>query len=284
MARIAVSHPTSSDEPQGLEPLAVTTSHGLRMAQVCEPPARGPDSPEAALILGFHGGGGAAGRFAIRSGMAEAMLLKGQGTVFPQAEGHWADGRGNLEAGWPKDLEFMQQLIANSGARKLAVVGVSNGGMFALRLGCELEPPPAAVVAVSCAMPADYLTEAPAGAPVPVMLVGSPSDPIIPWGGGWMPRPDEDIPGGKFLSADETIAFWQRRNRVDRTVPPRTKSGFIGTIPVDIRCWSGAADVWQVVLNGAPHGWPARLPGMGLAGSLEDLVARFFAFYLEDER
>lgn len=273
-------HPSLLTEPRGLEPLALATAEGLRICHVAEPDLR--EARPQSLILGFHGGGGGAPRFAMRSGMAEALIELGQGSVYPQARSHWADGRTALEAGWADDLALIETLRERAGPLPMAAVGVSNGGMFALRLACELTPPLKAVVAVTAAMPADYFLEAPWGPPVPVMLVQAPMDPIIPWDGGEMPRAEEDSPGGRLLSADETLGFWLRRNRCEGA--PRKRQGFIGSMGVEISVWSGGADVWRVVLLGAGHGWPVREPGAPLHGSLEEMVARFLVWHCDRDR
>jgi polyhydroxybutyrate depolymerase len=260
--------------PDDLEPVAVLTETGLRIAHKLD----APKNRDGGLYLGFHGGTGNAALFATRSGLAEALHAQGQSSVFPQAKGHWCDGRLSLEGGWPDDLEFIEDLIRTSGPRPLGLVGLSNGAMFAQRLACELLPAPKALVMVMGAMPSDYFHEAPAGAPVHVMLATSPVDAVFPWGGGSMLYIDQETPGGNVLSADDTLAFWLRRNRATGATP-RRKLRYFGTRAVELRVWSGAADVWQVLLHETPHGWPERTETQPLEGSLEDLIARFLCHY-----
>lgn len=261
--------------PDDLEPLAILTESGLRVAHALEGPKSA--TPQG-LFLGFHGGGGNAALFATRPGLAEALYAMGQGSVFPQAINHWCDGRLPLESGWPADLEFVEHLIRNAGPMPLGLVGLSNGAMFAQRLACELLPAPRALAMVMAAMPVDYLHEAPAGAPVHVMLAPSPVDAVFPWGGGSMLYIDNETPGGEVLSADDTLAFWLRRNRATG-VQPRRKLRYFGKRPVELRVWSGAADVWQVLLHETAHGWPEREDHIPMEGSLEDLIARFLCHY-----
>ncbi len=269
---------TSINFSDQFEPLAILTDDGIRVAYAHEAPNSAPEQRQQRLFMGFHGGGGAAPLFAARSGMAEALFSHGQGSVFPQANGHWCDGRLALEGGWPSDLEFVRHLIRNAGPVPLGLVGISNGAMFVQRLACELLPAPKAAAMIMSAMPADFLHEAPAGDPVHVLLAPSPVDSIIPWGGGDMARFENETPGGVLLSADDTLAFWLRRNRAVGIVP-RRKVFYFGLRPVEIRMWSGAADVWQVILHETAHGWPERADNVPLTGSLEDLVARFLMHY-----
>jgi poly(3-hydroxybutyrate) depolymerase len=267
------------DLPDDLEPLAMLTEAGLRVAHSLAAPVGGAAAQNPALFLGFHGGTGHAPLFATRSGLAEALHALGYGSVFAQAKGHWCDGRAALEEGWADDLEFVQHLIRNAGPMPLGLVGLSNGGMFAQRLACELQPAAKALAMIMAPMPADFLHEAPAGDPVPGLIAASPVDAIIPWGGGEMLKIDNETPGGEVLSADDTLAFWLRRNRATG-VTPRRKVRYFGLRPVEIRVWSGAADVWQVILHETAHGWPERPDQVPLEGSLEDLIARFLCHYV----
>jgi len=265
--------------PQALRPLSVPTPQGLRLAHVA------PGVGAAGLrVLAFHGGGGDGRRFAGRARLHEALQGHVGSVVYPQAEGHWADGRVGVERGWPGDLALVQALA--SGA-PLCLAGASNGGMFALRLACELATPPAAVVAVSAAMPADLALRAPAGPPVPLMLVQWAEDPLLPWAGGHVaPRAGAGHgQRGRVLAAEETLAFWRARNRC--AGPPRHRQARISGQRAEIHAWtggSGGADLWRVILQGSGHGWPSRQPGAGLAGSLEQMAARFLIWFSQKDR
>lgn len=236
------------------------------------------------LILGMHGGGGGGRRFAERSGLIEAFAALGNDIVFPQANSHWSDGRTALEPGWEADRAMFATLAEMAGPRPIAAVGVSNGGMFAQRLACEADPRIAVVVAVAAALPADYARRAPVGPPVPVMLVQATEDRLVRWGGGEVPH----VPGlsvaGELLGADDTAGFWLDRNRC--TGAPRLRQGRIGPYRVEIYAWigQGDADVWRVVLRGAGHRLLDRDPEARLAGSLEELVARFVVWHVDRTR
>lgn len=292
-ARLAAPAP-GAPLPPALRPLPVQTAQGLRLAFLA--PGTAPNAAHAApWVLAFHGGGGDARRFAGRARLHEALQGQAERVVYAQAEGHWADGRKELEAGWSADLALVAALAgpgsgpgseAGVGA-PLCLAGASNGGMFALRLACALASPPAAVVAVSAAMPADLAARAPQGAPVPLMLVQWAEDPLIPWAGG--PVAQRGAAGlglrGRVLGAEETIAFWRARNRCAGA--PRHRQARISGQRAEIHAWTGGADgadLWRVVLQGSGHGWPPRAPGAGLAGSLEQMAARFLIWFSQKDR
>lgn len=250
-----------------------------------------PQGDTSALIIGLHGGSGDSQRFADRSGLAEAFAPFGLDVVFPQAGLHWADGRAALEKSWQADRVFIEQLVAQQAAAAgeaqlpWAIIGSSNGGNFAMRMACELAEPPGAIAAVVAAMPQDYARRAPAGRPVPLILVQATEDQFIPWGGGEVPQFAGLSVPGHFLSADDTVAFWLDRNKCSGA--PRRLDGAIGQLGVEIYAWSGGADgadFWRVVLRGAGHVLLDRDPGARLRGSLEELLARFVTYHLDAAR
>ncbi|MEM9761409.1 MAG: hypothetical protein AAF968_02660 [Pseudomonadota bacterium] len=255
------------------------------------PEGQAPAEPAASFVLGLHGGNGDAETFARRSGMMSGLHAYGHDIAFPQARRHWADGRPPLERGWAADLDLIETLReqhhkALDREVPLALVGSSNGGMFSLRLACELSPAPAIAVAVVAAMP-EALAERLEGEerPVPVMLVQGTEDVMIPWHGGEVPSMGGFAAGGRLLSADDTAAFWRARNRTQET--PRVKQGRIAGLPVRIEYWpagDGGADLWRVVVKGGTHRILDNAPRRLRAGTLEDLISRTVVWYTDPER
>jgi len=95
------------------------------------------------LVIGLHGGGGNAKRFsnyALLDKQADKII-----SVYPQGiNKHWNDGRSNINPDID-DVLFLNQLVAHLmddlklpiDNHKIAVIGMSNGGLMALRLACE---------------------------------------------------------------------------------------------------------------------------------------------------
>lgn len=279
---------------------------GGRQAHLAAPaPAPAPDPHRTATaVLALHGGGGGALRFARGSGLVQAFAAHGLPVTFPEAAGRWADGRPAAEAGWPQDHAFIAalgDLLTGRPGAPLALAGVSNGGMFALRLACALGPRVRAAVAVAAAMPEALAQAAPPGPPVPVLLVQALDDPMIPFAGGAIPELGGLSMGGRVLGAEASAAFWLARNRC--AGPVRRQTTTIAGIPAEIAQHApppGApgASVWRVTLQGGGHGWAGRSGmrggmGGGMADSAEDstaatlredslegLVARFIVWHL----
>ncbi|SFQ20584.1 Poly(3-hydroxybutyrate) depolymerase [Roseivivax halotolerans] len=282
MARLGFRHRRARPE---LETLSVATPHGSRKVVLPAHPVRA--EPRRALILGFHGGHGSAVSFAGRSGLALAMHSEGHDIAFPQAVPHWADGRQRLEAGWPADRDFVETLIARQraalgpGPMPMAMIGVSNGGMFAMRLALELPEPPALSVAVVAALPEALALRAESGPPAAMLLVQATKDPVIPWAGGEVPQMAGFSVGGRLLGAEDTLAFWKRRNRVAGA--PREKRVRFGGTRAQLSFWPappGGADLWRIVLDGAGHRQLDANPLKLNRGSLEAFIGRTVASYV----
>lgn len=269
--------------------VSMRTRYGKR--SICLPNMITHAKPANSLILACHGGNGSAQTFASRSGLAEAMHDYGHDIAFPQAARHWADGRPPIEASWKSDRMFIETLYErqrealNRRDVPLAMIGISNGGIFCQRLACELLKPPAITVAVVSAMPEAIAGRLAKGTPANMMLVQATADRFIPWDGGEVPDVGGFTIRGKLLSADDTVEFWRNRNQI--TDPPRRKLVRIGANTVRIDYWSGGetgADLWRVVVQGGGHRQLDDEPHAAKSGSLQDLICRTILWYVDRER
>ncbi|MHA6326665.1 CE1 family esterase [Roseivivax sp. CAU 1753] len=289
MARRGSSGGTGTSATPKPRAVRIKTRYGKR--DLCLPPLARVGAPAASLILGFHGGNGTARAFAERSGLCGAIHSFGHDIAFPQALKHWSDGRPPLEPGWPADRSFVEALHAASREAlgldtvPLALIGSSNGAMFAQRYAIEARDKPVITVAVASALPEAVATGATLGAPTPVMLIQGEADPIIPWKGGEV----LDIGGmtvkGRLLSVDDTVAFWQRHNRVSGA--PRQQRFRIGGKSANVHYWAGGpdgADVWLVIIEGGGHRLLDGDPRPFLPGTLEEFIARTVLWYVDPER
>lgn len=202
-------------------PLAAHAEDRLESLQVSQlrrtyrlhlPPASDGTEPRP-LLLVFHGGFETAADVEDDTGFNRLADRNGFFVVYPVGiRRRWNDGRvANPQAfGMPDDVAFVAQLIQHLRARfaidpaRIYATGMSNGGMFVQRLGCELSDTIAAIAPVDGTMPSRL---APGCAPMRAMSVmefHGTKDAFVPWHGGTV-----RALGGKTLSVPDTLARWR---------------------------------------------------------------------------
>jgi polyhydroxybutyrate depolymerase len=159
----------------------VRTSDGLRTA-VLQVPARA--EAKAPLVLAFHGTGADGPFMKSYSGLGRLAEREGFVVAYPSSErdpDQWSlteDARGD------DDLELVDAVIARvvgSGCAdpaRVYAVGVSNGGRFASRLGCDRSDRIAAVVSVAGA---DGVPRCAPDHPVSLLEIHGTADQIVPY-------------------------------------------------------------------------------------------------------
>lgn len=140
--------------------------------------------------------------------------------VYPKAAGNrrlWNDGHSATASG-PDDLSFIAALITHLTTTRdidpirVYAMGASNGGMMTLRLACELSDRIAAFVSVIANFPSEYAPRCAPKRPVPIMMINSTGDLIIPWAGGRIVGTSGRIFPSTVLSTMDSIRFWVRHN------------------------------------------------------------------------
>ncbi len=148
-------------------------------------------------------------------GFAEAARKQGFAAVFPRGIAlQWNDGRDAWMSGID-DVAFLKRLMRelSSGAvsdpERFYIVGISNGGMMAFRMLCEVSELFAGAATVIASMPAAAGARCHPRRPVPVIMFNGTDDPLVPYKGGgvgfggWQ---------GRVWSAEGTAAFLARAN------------------------------------------------------------------------
>jgi polyhydroxybutyrate depolymerase len=102
-------------------------------------------------------------------------------------------------------------------AKRIYVMGMSNGAIMTLRLALEMQPAPAAVAGVAGTMAAKSEC---AGAPRPVsvLLIHGTDDPLVPYAGGAVGL-GERRDRGSVLSVAATRDFWLSADRLQSAKP-----------------------------------------------------------------
>jgi polyhydroxybutyrate depolymerase len=224
------------------------------------PPHPRPSMP---LVLAFHGAGGSGAGFAVESGLSKTADAHGFVVLYPNAAStrkFWSLSRstGNV------DVERVEALIPQALAaacgdpKRVFATGVSNGGGFTARLGCEYQLRAIAPVAGGYRS----LDPCPQDRRTSVLEIHGTGDTVVPYHG----KPP-DYAG----SALYYISGWGRRDGCEehpnrkREAPKVMHLRFVG-------CDAGFA-VEHVRLDDLDHRWPTPATGF----DTNEAVWRFFA-------
>src|SRR4051812_41130576 len=200
-----------------------------------------------ALVLAFHGAGGDGPGMAGYSGLSATADKHGFAVLYPSAAAHrfWELNR---KMG-TRDIDALKALLPTAltaacvDATHVFATGVSNGGGFAARVGCEL--PVAAIAPVAGGYRA--LDPCPSSARTSVLEIHGTADTVVPYNGQ---APDYAGSVPRYLRG------WARRDNCGRPVTSHPRRGL--TI-LRYRCAAGRA-INHLKLAGTDHGWPGAGP------------------------
>jgi polyhydroxybutyrate depolymerase len=248
------------------DPTLTITVNGLVRFYVQHLPAPMPSGP-VPVILAFHGGGGDGAGMASLTGLDALADRDGFIAVYPNGiDRHWNDGRRTIK-NKVDDVGFISALLDRLeqlypvDAGRIYATGISNGGMFTERLGCQLAGRIVAIAPVEGSMPADIAPTCQSAQPVTVLQIGGTADPIMPYDGGAVADFGGLGEGGVVLSVDRTMALWRS---LDACAPPGPATRLPPIAPADdtvvfetnaAPCSAGA-DVTLLSILGGGHTWP----------------------------
>lgn len=137
-------------------------------------------------------------------------------------------------------------------ARRIVVAGHSNGAMMAMRFAAETSVEIDAVVAVSGTALTDFVPSA----PVPLLVVHSVDDPIVPYEGGAGPIPLDDDPV-VGVPVVEVLDAWAAANGcVGDAVENRNAEIADGQASTTIEWTDCEAVTRHIRMSGVGHAWP----------------------------
>lgn len=223
------------------------------------------------VMLVLHGGGKADGaKLAQRTGYNAIADRDGFIVVYPNGiDNQWNDGRGvtfrKADNTRIDDVGFLSALIDliirdyKGDPRRVYVTGLSNGGMMALRLGCELDSKITAIAPVIANIPKNIIDQCKPDNPLPVLLMNGTEDPLVPWDGGSVRFLHKRM--GKVASTDETIHFWVTHNQcnpkpVIRTLPDRDTTDNSRVIVSTYTNAGNRSEVILYAIEGGGHSFP----------------------------
>jgi polyhydroxybutyrate depolymerase len=185
-AALAFALALGSCNPAWADEISVDTRDGTRSAIVL--PAERAGAP---TVIVLHGALISAEYTRHWYGFAEAAKRHGFAAVFPRGINLlWNDGRSAAWASGADDVSFLKGLVrrlvaaGTADPARLYLVGVSNGGMMALRMLCEASELFAGASAIIASMPTEVGAACRPRHPMPVILFNGTADPLVPYGGG----------------------------------------------------------------------------------------------------
>lgn len=212
------------------------------------------------IVIALHGTGGSAKQMESSYGLDEEANRKGFVVVYP--DGVRSDGPLGIRT-WNAgmccdfamennvdDVAFMDKLIDQLVTdyriddRRIYVTGMSNGGMMAYRLACELSPRIAAIAPVSSTM---MTAQCDPGRAIPILHIHSILDKKIPYSGG------VGIGGYIFSSVDSVLNIWVGKNRCVGPAYEEDNGRVVA------KSWSncdGGAVIESLLTYDGGHSWP----------------------------
>jgi polyhydroxybutyrate depolymerase len=220
------------------------------------PPSFSAGKP-LSLVLAFHGHYGTGDVMARMTHFDVVSDRNGFVVVYPDGIGRsWNTGAGNGKAEQSQidDVGFISTLIDQLGhefpidRQRVYATGISMGGIFTQRLGCELSTKLAAIAPVAGNMATSIASTCHPKNPVSVMQIHGADDRLTPWEGG------ETAGGGRIISVPATIQLWVERNKCP-SAPERETAAQGVTCNRSAPCQSNAA-VTLCRVEAGGHTWP----------------------------
>ena len=224
------------------------------------------------LMIVLHGGGGNAKHAANMTGFNAEADREGFIVVYPQGTGRlrdtlltWNSGNccGYALDNKVNDVGFIDALISKLegevkiDSSRIYVTGISNGGMMAYRLGCELPNKIAGITLVAGALNADCNPSE----PVSVIAFHGTADKHVLYGGG-EPIVKADPHSRVDRSVSYAISFWVKADACS-AFPQRTEKGNV-TVEEYSDCMDGTG-VMLYTIKGGGHAWPGGEKPRGVA-------------------
>jgi polyhydroxybutyrate depolymerase len=216
------------------------------------------------LLIVYHGGGQTAERARRYTRFDEWAVRENFAVVYPQGKNNqWNDGRtsDDITDRNADDVEFTRQIIEQLVAEGVAdrgrvfLAGASNGGMMAMRAGCELESAIAGIAPVVANLPVDWACRAKR---LPAIFIYGTDDTYMPVDGGEIARGKTRRNLGYVRSMDETIEAFQRINGCTGVKETKTLDEVgrdkTAAVITDYDCAGGA--LRQIEIQGGGHTWP----------------------------
>lgn len=239
---------------------------GLKREYLLHVPLSYKKGKPVPLVLVFHGGKSRAENMASYTQFNAIADREGFILAYPDGiKQQWNDGR--KAAPNVDDVGFVRALIAELGKTyaidrtRIYAAGISNGGMFSQRLGCEFAGTLAGVASVAASMPEDLAPRCNPSKPISVLMIHGTDDPLVPFAGGNLSVGSAGI-GGRVRPVRDTVKFWVGNNRcasepVTILLPDKTPDDGTRVRRETYAQCAASADVYLYTIEGGGHTWPS---------------------------
>jgi polyhydroxybutyrate depolymerase len=236
---------------------------------VDRPATMDPAKPPLLLLVlhgGFGNGNQARGAYGWKA-TADRVV------VFPDGlNSAWNAGTccGRSQREGVDDVKFLgaviDEMVDNEGVDpdRVFATGISNGGMMAYRLACELPGRLAGIAPVAASMTVPCMDPAPR--PTSVLHIHGLDDRNVPFAGGVGTK---GVAKDSRPSIPSVIERWSRIDRCPPTPPEATRTGPVSTASSS-ECDAGTR-VTLITIAGAGHQWPGSTPPNAAARRALDL-------------
>ena len=235
-------------------------------------PAGDHEKEKYPLIVALHGGGGNAKSLIRITNNQFNKIADREGAYVVYPEGvrrHWNEGR-DLPLSYAHrtkvdDVGFIETMIMSIienhpiDEKRVFVTGMSNGGLMAYKLGCELPDLITAIAPVTASMPVDILSGCTKVNGTGLMIVNGTADPQMPYDGGMISVFGTER--GQVLSTGDTIDFWLKGNGCQlhsekKMMPDVARRDDTTVTKYYYSTCSSGAKVALYRVEGGGHTWP----------------------------
>jgi polyhydroxybutyrate depolymerase len=254
---------TAGDQTRSIEHQGLTRTYRVHVPQGYDAATPTP------LLLAFHGGGGNMDQMAADSnyGLISKSEAAGFIVVFPNGYSRFGAGK---FATWNAgkccaaardqnidDVGFVRKIISdisgqlNINRQQIFATGMSNGGMMAYRLACEMADTFKAIAAVAGT---DNTTECRSSAPVSILHIHAVNDDRVLFNGGAGKKFRDAAQVTDFTSVPKTLNAWLNHDKCNSTAQRVLETA--GAYCDRYSPCQGQAAVQLCVTERGGHSWP----------------------------
>lgn len=211
------------------------------------------------VVMMLHGILQDSNDIAKQTGLNQLAEQEGFIAIYPDSQGWLGDNIRSWSIGEKytvrnvDDGNFLKTILdnvetkLNTDKSKVYIAGYSNGGMLAHEMACRFPDRVTAIASINSTMNG---CESPPGKPVPVMMLNSTSDKVVPMQGrtfldGIWPL---DMEPSSYARE-----FWSQNNGAQKIETSRPQKGLVKEVYQGDSC---CTDVVSYTLEGGRHVWP----------------------------